>query len=435
MTTTLRTSATVRMQSIALLFFVLAMAPLAPRVAHAAPPIVLTATPVIIDEKVKPQDILNESITITNTSDHKLSLYPSVSDISTTTGEQAFQYAFTGPQAAGSLSNWIELSRGVIDLNAGEEKTVPFVIQVPRDTPVGSYHALISFASGSTRDQAVAAGSLAEVTVNAELQADIKEIMQLKSFSTDNVVFTGDDALFKYQLQNIGNQPLDPKGEIRIYDRQGEEVASVNVNNEGKVVSPDQVSQLASAWNSVNGFGKYKAVIDVDYGTVQPASAQDITYFWVIPWKQVLIASIVSLIGLILLAVYFEQWFRDWHLSKFAAAGLLKNEVAAEFAPPKFVSPAAPMRPDRTPQPSTAPPTGGNVAPTGFFGVSRGKDKIVPELKQKSPVAGSLRDRLQIEPRTAAASPTAKATIDLKQMMQTTPNKKASEQHVINLKR
>ena len=413
------------------LFFVsLAFAmQLAPLVARAGASSDLTITPVIIDEKAKAQDILNESVSITNTSDHKMMLYPSVNDVNTAIGEQTFQAALNAPQAAGSLSNWIELSRGVISLDPGEEKTVPFVIQVPRDAAVGSYHALVSFSNGSTRDQAAAQGSLGDVTVNVDLQADIKELMQLSSFTTDNVVFTGNDALFKYQLQNVGNQPLDPKGEIVIYNRNGEEVASVNVNNEGKIISPDQVSQLASVWSAANGFGKYKAVINVDYGTNQVASVQDVTYFWVIPWKQVLGLSIIVLIGLILFALYFERWFQDWHFSKFAAEGLIKTEIAMQYVPG-----AIPERVPQSPRASAATGSGGGER-SGFFGSVQHRKKPVPEFKSKTPAPGSLHERLQVPPLSAPTKPATTGTVDLKQMMSLKNERRVGEQHVINLKR
>jgi hypothetical protein len=243
-----------------------------------------------------------------------------------------------------------------------------------------------------------------------ELTADVKELLQVSSFSTDNVVFSGDDALFKFQLQNIGNQPLDPKGEIRIYDRRGEEVASVNVNNEGKVVSPDKTNQLASVWGAVSGFGRYKAVLDVTYGSQQVASVQDATYFWVIPWKQLLIVSIIALVGLILLSLHFERWFEDRHFAKFAAAGLFKTEVVPSNA---LTQPALPST-QRTPVPAAT------VSPPR---------ELVPEVSRES-----LRSRLQITPRSAAPKkPETHDTIDLKNLMRTT-EKRVEDTHVINLK-
>jgi len=380
----------------------------------------LTVTPVVIDEKAKQQDIINETISITNTSGRQLELYPSVNDVQDESGQQPFSVAQNGQQALGSLSNWIELTRGVIQLGPGEQKTVPFTITVPTDAAAASYHAVISFSDGSTRDNATAKPPLATITVNVDLQADIKELMQLNSFSTDNIVFAGDDVLFKYQLQNTGNQALDPKGEVRIYDRKGEEVASVDVNGQGNVVSPDQVAQLASVWSGAQGFGQYKAVLDVDYGTNQVASVQDITYFWIIPWKQLLGVSIMTLIVFIILALYFHRWLEDRHFGKLAAAGLLKAEAFVHW---------------RKELPPPPPPITARVDAKvdQMKAVIAEKKEQLSDFKRKGFAPPGMEAKPPAPPKPQTVASTS-ATIDLKNMIKPSANAPVSVDHVINLK-
>lgn len=268
----------------------------------------VTITPVVVDEKAKVRDILKKSITIKNVSDRKLNIYPAVNDVHPEEGEEEFVAAQDSLDRAASLANWIELSRGVIDLSPGEEKVIPFVVRVNLNALPGTYHANISFSEGGSR-----AGShkVASLMVNLEVQAEVKEIMQLNKFFTDNVFFSGDDVLFNFQLENIGNQELLPKGEIRVYNRRGEEVASIDVNKEGKAVSPDQVAQLASVWNGAHGFGKYKAFLNVDYGKSQSASVQDTVFFWIIPWQQLLGLFVVGVVAVIGLALYYHRWVEE----------------------------------------------------------------------------------------------------------------------------
>ena len=394
----------------------------------------LSITPVVIDEKGKAQDIINETLSITNTSDHKLDLYPSVNDVKDDSGTQAFSYAYNADQASNSLANWIELSRGVIELGPGEEKSVPFVIRINSSAVSGSYHAVITFASGETRDIASKNGPLASLTVNLDLQADVKELMQLNRFTTDNVVFTGDDVLFKYQLQNIGNQDLDPKGEIRIYDRHGEEVASVDVNNEGKVISPDQVSQLASVWSGASGFGKYKAVIDVEYGKSQVASVQDETYFWVVPWKEVLGITIATLIAVIFLALYFHRWLEEKTVGKLLHAGVIKAEALVHF---------------RAQQPPSPLEKVAEVAPQAAAVLGKAQETVKAKLDEKKEQLEQFK-RFGFAPQSIVPQPAAPApappspaqthvqpapgTIDLKKMWQPQDKPAVPEHHVINLK-
>ena len=306
----------------------------------------LSAIPAVIDEKAKTRDILNESITLENTSIHKIVLFPSINDIQIENGEQRFSGALSGSSTAASLAAWIELSRATIEINAGEKKSVPFLVRVDPKAAPGSYHVVVSFAEGGTREEAEKQPPLASVTVNVDVQADIKEILQLNAFTTGSVYLSGDDVLFNYRLENIGNQSLSPHGDIRIYNRKGVEVASVDVNKEGKPVSPDQKAQLASVWEGAQGFGQYKALLNVYYGQSQVASVQDTVFFWIIPWKQLLIMFIVGLIALVFAAFYAERWLEQ-------RGGGLAHAHSASPTPVKPIAPAASLMPSI---PKTAEP-------------------------------------------------------------------------------
>lgn len=295
--------------------------------AHAQASADLMVTPAVIDEKGSARDILKENITVRNMTSHTLELYPSVRNINVQDGSQSFTLPANSDDLSDSLANWIELSRGMVQLGPGEERSIPFIIRVNLNAIPGIYHSQITLTEGETRDLADKKPPLGVVTVNLEIKANIRELLQLEKFSTDNVFFSGDDVLFDYKLQNIGNQDLQPKGQIHIYDRKGKEVADVDVNRDNKTISPDTDAQLASVWSAVGGFGRYKAMLDVSYGSSQTASVQDTVFFWIIPWKQMLMLFTVSLAIIIALSLYFHRWLERRHLYKFAHAGLLNDHT------------------------------------------------------------------------------------------------------------
>lgn len=358
----------------------------------------LSITPVLIDEKAKPRDILKEELTIVNTSNRKLNLYPSVNDIDPNEGKEGFVRAQNGTDRSVSLANWVELSRGVIEISPGEEKRIPFVIRVHLNAVPDTYHAYISFHEGSTRESAEKNKELANIAVNVEVQNDVKEVLQLNKFFTDNIFFSGDDVLFNFQVENIGNQDLQPKGEIRVYDRKGKEVASIPVNDEGKKISPTEMSQLASVWTAASGFGKYKAFLNVDYGSSQKASVQDTVYFWILPWQQLLGLFVASVLAVIFLALYVHKRMDARHHP--ALAG-----VHMDVPPPVASKPLFARAPEPTPAPAPIPAA-----------------------------RSSLRDVLpDARPTEAPRAVAPVHTVDLKNLhQQTAPVQKAS--HVINLK-
>lgn len=378
-------------------------------------------TPVLIDEKAKPRDILKQTLTIVNTSNRKLNLYPAVNDISPEEGQQGFVSAQDGTERAASLANWIELSRGVIELSPGEEKTIPFVIRVNLTALPGTYHAYISFYEGGTREAAEQSTALGKITVNLEVEADVKEVLQLNSFFSDNIFFAGDDVLFKYQLENIGNRNLQPKGDIRVYDRKGKEVATVDVNAEGKTISPDEMSQLASVWSAASGFGRYKAFINVDYGDSQKASVQDTVYFWIIPWQQLVGMLTASLIAIIFLALYVHRSLDARYHAKFAhihaAAPVAETPVPAA---PKIASMLLPqsaeVREKKKP----------------LFSFSRAAEPVETEAVE-APKRSGLREALSETKPQSLARPLAPGAIDLSSM-QTHAAPKSKPHHVIDLK-
>ncbi len=392
----------------------------------------LTVTPVVIDEKAKARDILKQTVMLKNNTDRRLNIYPSVNDIDAQEGEQGFVSAQDSGDRSASLANWIELSRGVVELDPGQEKEIPFVIRVNMSAVPGKYHAQMTFAEGGDRVNAEIRGSVARVTVNLEVQADIKEMMQLKTFFTDNVFFAGDDVLFSYQLENIGNQDLLPRGEIRIYNRRGEEVASVPVNGDGKTVAPEQLLQTASVWSAVSGFGKYKAFMTVDYGRSQTASVQDTIYFWIIPWQQLLAIFVGSLIAVIVSAFYFHRYLeRRHHAPALVAAGV-------GIAVPVPTAPTDWMKKD--------PLWKRALAPLSILA------RVIPKRRVKAEVAPVAPAPTPVPTQTAPApvvsapvvtapvtAPVVAHTIDLKSMRgaptQPSVSAEPAHGHVINLKK
>jgi len=248
-----------------------------------------SVTPVVIDERAKARDILKESVTLTNNTARKLNTYTFVNNISRELGKQEFLDPSRADHSS-SLANWIAISRGVIELAPGETRTIDFQIDVNLRAKPGVYHAVIYFGEGSRRTESEKKLPEAPaVMVNLEVLEDIKERLQLKKFIPDKVFFTGFPVSFSYDLENIGNRELTPTGEIRIYDRRGEEVGAVDVNYEGVVLGRETTEQLAGIWEASGGFGRYKAILDLEYGSTQRGTLQDTVFFWVIPWKMILI--------------------------------------------------------------------------------------------------------------------------------------------------
>jgi hypothetical protein len=263
-----------------------------------------SVSPIVANETTKPRDILKKELLVTNHTQHKLDLYISVHNVDPTEGGQEF----VSPGVADlshSLANWIEITRGVIELAPGESRKIPYLIHVNVTAEPGSYFARIVFSEGSRRSTATGGGGEdgTSLLLNVAVQDDAKERLQLGTFKSDDSVVMSDSVSFSYQLENIGNRTIEPRGAIRIFNRRGEEVGSVPLNPEGVEITPENNEQLAAAWSASGRFGKYKAYLDLEYGENQLASVQDTVYFWVFPWKEIF-ASVLGVLVLAIIGTY-----------------------------------------------------------------------------------------------------------------------------------
>jgi len=273
-----------RMTRASVVALALALLALAPSVACAAD---LSASPMIIDGKGKPRDILSYTIVLRNESKRLLTIYPWVTNFTASSGTEPMPDS-TSADLSTSLANWIEVTRGVISLEPGESKEVPVLIQINLAAIPGERHALIKFAHGTNRIEAESnADGTLTIPVNIEVVDDARESLQLGRFAPTKRWFTGEEATFNVALDNTGNRGIVPRGKIRIYDRRGAEVASLDANQDGERLEPSTHALLSAVWNADGEFGRYKAFLDLSYGENGLATLQDTVFFWIIPWPKV----------------------------------------------------------------------------------------------------------------------------------------------------
>ena len=253
----------------------------------------LIASPPVIDKEAKPRDIIKGELTLKNTTKHKISVFPDVRDYAKTTG-------------AVSMTSWIELSRGVVEINPGETHSVPYLLHVNYDAPPGYYHAVLWFGTGSFRSEAeVHPERAAEVLVNIKVLDDAIERLQLATFIPDRQIFPSEDTQFTFGLQNTGNRLVAPGGNLRIFDRRGREIAVVPVNTDRALIAPESKELLAAAWTANGEFGRYKAVLDLEYGG-QGKQITDTTFFWVLPWGKTLSLFTGISVAIVLAAIFLH---------------------------------------------------------------------------------------------------------------------------------
>lgn len=258
--------------------------------------------PMVIDHQGLPRDIIKGSFKISNPNPHKVSVFTTTKNFDPSSGAQEFVEPGVA-DLSNSLANWISVGNKLLELEPGETKEVPYEIEINLRAQEGVYHAIMYFPVGSTRAESEQfINSAPKISVNVTVGSNSKERLKVAQFQGPGMSF-GFSSKFQVEVNNTGNTSLKPKGEVRIYNRNGEEVATIPINNQEQEVAPDQSQIFKGVWTKAHGFGRYKAQIVLEFGDKQFQTYQDSVFFWLLPWP-ILLFLIMILCGTALLLVY-----------------------------------------------------------------------------------------------------------------------------------
>lgn len=265
----------------------------------------LEVVPTIIDEKARARDILKYDIVLKNGTERYQSVYATVNDISVTEGKQDFiEPSMLNKET--SLARWITISRGAKNVPPGGEISIPLEIHVDLTATPGKRYAVISFPTGSNRPQAEAKagnGETPKLNINISVEEEIIERAQIKNFSTSKNFYIKFPVDFSVEIENFGNRKITPQGNIIIFNRRGEEVTSLDLNGSSEQIEPGIKNIVAKDWSDGRGFGKFKARLEIEYGSKDKRDLQDTIYFWVLPLPMLITFFIITFVLISIITV------------------------------------------------------------------------------------------------------------------------------------
>jgi hypothetical protein len=288
--------------------------------------VTIKVTPSILEEMVKPGDVLSEHITLTNQSDKEITFYAYLKDFKAAADDESGQAELIVPGAepGNYISSWIDISTDGIKLSPGQDQIVPFTVNVPANVGPGGYYGAVVFGTvapkakpgeaekGASVGVAEQAASLIllQIAGIADERADIRE------FKTDKLFYaTPFNVNFSTKIQNLGNVHIKPMGVIEIRDMLGRKVTTLTVNDKGGNILPKSTRLFTNNWKDSFGFGRYEASLALSYGTPADLGGEGrktltmFWYFWVFPVK-ILISAGASLLILVVLFLIFLQVYR-----------------------------------------------------------------------------------------------------------------------------
>lgn len=270
----------------------------------------LTIRPFLIEETLVAHDVVEREITLHNGySNRKLNVYATVNEI--TMDEVGEIKEFVSPVMTDRTDNatsWIEITRGRISIMPDETASVPLIIRTHPNAKPGTYYVFLGFVATQKRDiaeQTALAGDANGVIVKITIADHREETLRLQKFSVDRVVFNQEDRTATVELQNLGDLPTEPHGEVIFYNSSGEEVGASTVDTTGSPIAPGESAILSVPLPIDDAIGKFKANVSLEYGERQTASLYDSTTFYLVPphllfliFGGVLVLSIFLVLGI-----------------------------------------------------------------------------------------------------------------------------------------
>ncbi len=279
----------------------------------------LTITPVRIEIKGDPGQVLTEEMTLINEQSTPATFYSSYANFEAQgdSGTPAFTTSDEG------ISTWMKTAESVT-LGPNETKTVSLSIAIPSSATPGGYFGAIFWGTSpeGTKPGEVAISAKTGMLVLLSVNGEVKEEGGLVDFKTKDEKFWYNTlpVLFEYRFRNDGGDRVKPIGKITIRNTVYLRADRIDANPvQGNILpgstrkfkvdwikysdpdgEPLATSAMGKFFHTVRyqwknfAVGLYSAHIDVAYGS-QNQHAKAVTRFFVFPW-QLLICLIVGAI-------------------------------------------------------------------------------------------------------------------------------------------
>ncbi|NLZ24222.1 hypothetical protein GX888_00520 [Candidatus Dojkabacteria bacterium] len=276
----------------------------------------LKVSPPILEIDVEPGRTYKEEVRFINLNQwEKKTFYPEVLSFRALGEQGAPEFLLDDEEESYtySLAQWISLSLEPVTIAPLDTITIPFTITIPAGAEAGGKYAAILLSNQpgdiAVDDTAVALSGKTGIIILAKVPGDIYGSPYITEFNTDKPWYDYLPVIFTLTVENRGNVHVKPVGKIEISNMFGKVVDDVLVNDALGNVLPESKRSFSSEWSREKfTIGKYTAVLALGYGEESRQFITDSLTFWVIPWKEILIAVGILLFLIIAITVSVKQY-------------------------------------------------------------------------------------------------------------------------------
>jgi len=300
----------------------------------------LSITPPLVKNNVSPGEKWKSSVKVVNNNSQEINAYVQVLDFKSGSESGTVEFIKTpkdlSEQTKHLLSGWIEIDPGPYTIGAYESRNIGFTINIPESAEPGGHYAAILTGTKPTEDKiegsAIKISSLLGSLLLLNVNGEATESGRIREFSTDKKFYNKPDINLRVRFENTGSVHIQPQGEIRIINFLGKEKKIIPINHYtdfGNIL-PNSIRKWDFNWRADSSFwemGRYRAVLELDFGEKAHESVDQTIYFWIINFKLLLITLssvlFVFLLFLFLIKAYIRRAIK---LTQKQAGIIVKNE-------------------------------------------------------------------------------------------------------------
>ena len=289
--------------------------------------IVTTAIPPKVELKGNPGQVLTATLKVRNDSSETQYYDITVEDFIVVDSKGTPIPISTDVSNRWSLRNWITAPTD-IPVDAGGTQILNVSIKIPLTALPGGHYAMLTYTpnaeakagdlkqTGNIVTSRV--GTLFYVTVSGPVneKATITKFAAPKFTEMGPVEFTG-------TIESMSDIHVNPKGTITISSPINRKVAEISVDAGN--IFPESVRDFTATWNQKWGWGRYKADLNLVYGTAaSPLSAT--IFFWLFPIR-IVIYSLVLLISILTIIIILNKRSKKHQQELEKEVQILKEEL------------------------------------------------------------------------------------------------------------
>lgn len=253
---------------------------------------ILGVSPTIIEQVVTPGETQERKIKLFNLGNRPLPIKVQVRDfVGTIDNEVEISRAV-------SAKEWISVKPADFIIDPQMAKEISISVSPPIDATPGGHYASVIFNPVVPND--LSTNNQSKVLTRVSIQAlylvkgEMKERLKLAEFKAKENLSLDGRVGFWISLQNEGNVHLVPKGTVTIKPVWlGENTESTFEN---KVFLPQDTRRIEFNLDRPLKIGKYRAELNVAYGSDNNKTELRTVEFWAVPWEYIVVGVLTAFI-------------------------------------------------------------------------------------------------------------------------------------------